>query len=481
MPEAPDSGAAGSSFDLPALFRQNSKENDFFTIIMNNDDFLLDLERKLIAPQADLRSLSAEQQFSRIMDRVATIPNPVISPTDLLERLKASKASGKPLTIKFGIDPTGPEIHIGHSVSLIILRLFQRMGHKLSLVIGDFTGMIGDPSGRSDERPALTEEQVRKNMETYSQQAARIIDLKDPSIETSYNSEWMKALSVADWVKIIRHIPVGSLLQREDFSKRLSSGLGLSLAEMEYALFMAYDSTVLNPDIEIGGLDQYLNLHMCRQMMGICGQKPEIILACNLLPGTSGEKTEDGRFIKMSKSRGNYIPVNASPEDMYGKTMSIPDEIMWIWFRELTEIAPSELADLKARAASGDIHPKKIKHLLARVVVGIFNYFDAAAMQGAEKDFLGKFGEHASLAPANAVPVSFTGSESLVEILANVSGLSKNELRRLAKQNAIRIVRGEVSELLSEKQLQTPAEQFKECHLKVGKKGFFKITAEKGA
>ena len=443
---------------------------------LNSDDFLSKLESKLQNPVIDLSTLTAEEQCERILNRVASIPNAVITPADLLERLKLSKKNNKPLSIKFGIDPTGPEIHIGHAVSLINLRLFQRMGHKIQLVIGDFTGMIGDPSGRSDDRPPLTEEQVQKNMETYTHQAARIIDLKASSVETFYNSKWMKTLSVADWVKIIRYIPVSSLLQREDFAKRISSGHGLSIAEMEYALFMAYDSVVLQPDLEMGGMDQYLNLHMCRQLMEVCKQKPEIVITYNLLPGTSGERSEDGRFSKMSKSRGNYIPVTATPEDMYGKTMSIPDEVMWIWYRELTEILPEDLLVLKDSVTSGKIHPKSAKQLLARTVVGIFNFFDQTIIKRAELDFNEKFGKQASLNPTGSVPVMVSEGQILVDVLAQAAEMSKGEIRRLVKQRGIRFFHGETSEELSDTHLQNVASMFDGYHVRIGKKIFLKLT-----
>jgi tyrosyl-tRNA synthetase len=316
------------------------------------------LEERLLHPVRDKRHLPADEQFDLIMSKVADIEGAVVSPADLRSRLQASRPSGKPLRVKFGIDPTGPDVHIGHAVSLLNLRRFHEMGHKIILVIGDFTGMIGDPSGRSDARQALSEEEVRANMATYEAQASRIIDLSDPSIERHYNSEWMQKLDLRQWAAILKRIPAASLLQREDFRKRLDRGLGLSVAELEYALFMGYDSVVLNPDIELGGVDQYLNMHVCRQMMSTAGQNPEIIITYNLLPGTSGELDEEGRYAKMSKSRGNYIPITADAAEMYGKTMSIPDEIMWIWYRELTDITPTELDTLRKDVSSGQVHPK---------------------------------------------------------------------------------------------------------------------------
>src|SRR5262249_61329698 len=207
-------------------------------------DIIERLNERLLQPQEDLRHLTAEQQFQLIMSKVSDLTEPVITSADLKERLRHSLLTGAPLKVKFGIDPTGPDIHIGHAVSLINLRLFQRMGHKIILLIGDFTGMIGDPSGRVDARPALTAEQVRENMATYEEQASRIINLKDPSIERRYNTEWMDRLTMRRWVNIIKEISANSLLQREDFRLRLAAGHGLSMGELEYALFMGYDSVV---------------------------------------------------------------------------------------------------------------------------------------------------------------------------------------------------------------------------------------------
>jgi tyrosyl-tRNA synthetase len=375
------------------------------------------LERRLLSPEADLRHLTAEGQYERIMVKVAEHPEGVVTPEDLLERLRSSKKTGIPLKVKLGIDPTGPDIHIGHAVTLINLRLFQRMGHKIQLVIGDFTGMIGDPSGRVDARPALTEDEMRQNMSTYDEQAARIIDLRAADIERHYNSEWMNKISMKQWAGILKEISASELLQREDIRTRLEKGYGISMAELEYALFMGYDSVVLVPDIEIGGLDQYLNMHMCRKMMSNAGQKPEIIITYNLLAGTTGVRDEEGRLLKMSKSYGNYIPITAAPEDMFGKVMSIPDEVMWVWYRELTEITPEELRELKGAVEAGNVHPKDAKALLARVVVGTFNHYSREVIEKANADFNEKFGKKAVLVPESAVVVEVQPEEALIDVL----------------------------------------------------------------
>jgi tyrosyl-tRNA synthetase len=436
---------------------------------------LQEFENRLLHPETDLRHLSAEQQFERIIAKASDLTEAVVSPADLLERLKVSKATNRPLKIKFGIDPTGPDIHIGHAVSLLNLRLFQRMGHKVVLVIGDFTGMVGDPSGRMDARTALSEEDVRQNMTTYEEQAAKIIDLKDPSIERHYNSTWMHQLTMREWMGIIKKISATSLLQREDFRTRIKTGQGLSMAELEYALFMGYDSVVLNPDVELGGVDQYLNMHVCRQMMTNAGQRPEVIISYNLLAGTTGERDTQGRYVKMSKSSGNYIPVMADPSNMYGAVLSIPDEVMWVWYRELTESTPGEVGELKALVESGQLHPKQAKQLLARVIVGTFNGFDRDIIEAAENDFNEKFGKGATLVPDSTQVVRLEPDKNFMETLVQLTGKTKNEIRRLVQQQGIRLLHGDEYVPLTVEQLTLPSANLKGSVLKVGKRFYYKF------
>ncbi|MDP2898151.1 MAG: tyrosine--tRNA ligase [bacterium] len=433
------------------------------------------LEERLLEPEADLRHLTAEGQYERIMAKVAEHPESVVTPEDLLERLRNSKKTGIPLKVKLGIDPTGPDIHIGHAVTLINLRLFQRMGHKIQLVIGDFTGMIGDPSGRMDARPALTEEEMRQNMSTYDEQAARIIDLRAADIERHYNSEWMNKISMRQWAGILKQISASELLQREDIRTRLEKGYGISMAELEYALFMGYDSVVLVPDIEIGGLDQYLNMHMCRKMMSNAGQRPEIIITYNLLAGTTGVRDEEGRLLKMSKSYGNYIPITVAPEDMFGKVMSIPDEVMWVWYRELTEITPEELKELKGAVEAGKVHPKDAKQLLARVVVGTFNHYSREVIEKANADFNEKFGKKAVLVPDSAVMVGVQPEEALIDVLSREAGETKSQLRRLVQQKGIQILKGEEYVVLTMEELLSPASDSAPSVIRVGKRRYFDL------
>jgi tyrosyl-tRNA synthetase len=322
----------------------------------------------------------------------------------------------------------------------------------------------------------LTEDEVRANMATYEEQAARIIDLKDASIERHYNSEWMSRLGMREWVEILKQVSVGDLLQREDFRQRISSGQRLSMAELEYALFMGYDSVVLNPDIELGGVDQYLNMHVCRQMMANARQTPEIIISYNLLAGANGERDEQGRYVKMSKSRGNYIPLTAEPAEMYGKVMSVPDEVMWGWYRELTDIAPEDLKTLKALVESNELHPKEAKQLLARVVVGVFNHFDPAAIKAAENDFSEKFGKDAVLVPENIETIRIDSDESLIERLTKVTNRSKSDIRRLVQQQGIRLLDDKQYVPLGADDLLLPLARFEDRVMKIGKRHFYKFA-----
>ncbi len=442
---------------------------------MLQSNFLETLEKKLLTLEEDLSHLSAEEQYERIMARVATRPNSVISPEDLLKQLKRSKDTGKPLKIKFGIDPTGPEIHIGHAISMINLSLFLRMGHELQIVVGDFTAKIGDPSGRSNERPPLTDEDIQKNMESYERQASRLIDFKHKRVTKHFNSEWMNKLTFSEWLELLKGISLSSMIQRDDFRKRLDKGLGVSLAEMEYGLFMGYDSIALKSDIEIGGIDQYLNFHCCRNMMNQAGLKPEVILTYDLLPGTSGEKDEDGRLVKMSKSKGNYIPLEADPKDMYGKVMSIPDDVMWVWYREITQISEDDCNKLKLLVESGELHPKDAKKLLARVVVATFNHYDPKVIEEAQKDFDSKFGKSSSLVPDNIVKVSFEAHEKMLDTLARILQESKGHVRRLVKQSGIRILKAEKYIPMTEEELEKDTSFFKGSLVKVGKIHFYEF------
>ena len=433
------------------------------------------LNDTLLKPLPDLSGLSAEEQFDIIVSKAAD-GDSIVNKESLLERLKESKKTGKPLKFKLGADPTGPELHLGHAVSLINLRRYLAMGHHVDFIVGDFTAMVGDASGSMSERPALTKEDVAKNMASYKEQASKILDFDKVSLH--YNSTWSEKINLAEWLALTKRISVSSLVQREDFRKRLEGGIPLSLAEFEYALLMGYDSVALETDVEVGGYDQFLNFHFCRDVMGAHGMRKEEFITYNLIAGTTGEVDDQGRYIKMSKSKGNYIPMAAEPADMYGKTMSIPDNIMWVWFRELTEITPTQLEQLKADVEAGKIHPRDAKMLLARAIVASFNNYDADVVAAAEAAFTSKFGGEKKLIPDDVITAKVTAeSGSLLDVLAGLTGRSKGDLRRTAAGQGVRVLDEAAEDYIAidEATLTTDAANHIGKTLRVGKRAYFTL------
>lgn len=432
------------------------------------------LEARLLAPVPDLSQLSPQEQFDLIAEKAASGES-IVTRQGLLVRLERSKATGVPLRFKLGIDPTATDIHVGHAISLINLRRIHRMGHAIDLLFGDFTAMVGDPGGRMDERPALTREDVQRHVATYEAQAGKVLDLRAERIKIHYNNDWLGKLSLTEWLKITKGIGVSALLQREDFRKRLDAGLPLSLAEAEYALLMGYDSVHLKSDVEVGGMDQFLNFHFCRNMMEAAGQAPESFVCFDLLPGTSGERDEQGRLKKMSKSRGNAIPVGAAPDDMYGKVMSVPDDVMWVWYREITEIRATELKALQGEVAEGRWHPKEAKRLLARVVVATFNGYDSGVVAGAQAAYDQKFGAAKQLVPDDTLAVGLDGHARVADALRAATGESASQVRRWVEQKGVQRLEGGAYVPLAEADLALPASSLEGQVLKVGKRAYFRF------
>ncbi len=369
-------------------------------------------------------------------------------------------------------------MHLGHAVPILMLRRFQQMGCKIQFVVGDFTARIGDPTGRMTARPILTEEQIQENMKSYFEQAGLILDLRNPGVETYYNSEWLSKMTMREWLPLLQRISASQVFQREDFQRRLKGGGSISMAELMYALFMAYDSVVLKPDVEVGGIDQFLNLYWCREMMRLEGLKSEIFVVTNLLAGTSGGIDSEGRIVKMSKSLRNYISIKEEPSEMYGKVMSIPDEVMWIWFRELTEISSSELKELKSRVQSGDVHPMEAKRMLARVIVGTFNHYDKGIISEAERRFNQKFGKQKQLVPGDIETVTAPSGSKLIDVLSEATGESKSSLRRMltsSEKGGIRILRGDNYSPLTMDDLNSQITG-DEIIIRVGKRRYYKIN-----
>lgn len=451
-----------------------------------NNNFIKNLEVELLNSEGDLSKLTAEQQFDLIASKAAIhpeaiIPKPNEGQNELLQLLKKSKNSGRPLRIKLGVDATGPNIHFGHAISLLMLRRFQQMGHHIDLVVGDFTAKIGDPSDRISERKVLTDDEIRKNMATYVDQASRIVDLsKSRDVNVFFNSEWLSKMTMADWIPLLQRISGSKLIEREDFTKRLQAGNMVSAAEMMYPLFMAYDSVVINPDIELGGVDQLLNFHWCRELMKLSNQKSEAFVLVDMLPGTSGEVDNAGQFVKMSKSKHNFIMVMEEPVEVYGKAMSIPDEVMWIWYRELTEISTNDLVELKNLVDTGVVHPMDVKKLLARSVVGTFNHYDKSIIQSAEEAFDQKFGKRKILVPADIQPIQGESGERLIDLLSRSTGESKANMRKMttsAGPSGIKVLEGDTYRDISTKELLSrKLEKGEIIIIKLGKRRYFKIS-----
>ena len=294
----------------------------------------------------------------------------IIRVSDLRERLEASLKTGRPLRVKAGFDPTAPDLHLGHTVLMRKLRHFQQLGHQVIFLVGDFTSLIGDPTGRNVTRKPLTREQIDANAETYKAQVFKILDAE--KTEVRYNSEWLGKLGYEDIVRLTAKFTVSQMLERDEFHKRFQAEQPISLHEMLYPVMQGYDSVMLECDVELGGTDQRFNLGCGRELQRHYGQKPQIVLMTPILEGLDGVQ-------KMSKSLNNAIGINEPPSEMYGKLMSISDELMWKYFVFLTDLRQSEVDALKAEVAAGAVHPMDVKKRLARTITAGFHGEPAAA------------------------------------------------------------------------------------------------------
>jgi tyrosyl-tRNA synthetase len=294
----------------------------------------------------------------------------IIRVSDLRERLDDSRKTGRPLRVKAGFDPTAPDLHLGHTVLMRKLRHFQQLGHTVIFLVGDFTSLIGDPTGRNVTRKPLTREQIEANAETYKEQVFKILD--ESKTEVRYNSEWLGKLGYEGIIRLATHFTVSQMLERDEFHKRFQAEQPISLHELLYPLMQAYDSVALECDVELGGTDQRFNLGAGRELQRHYGQKPQIILMTPILAGLDGVQ-------KMSKSLGNAIGINEPPAEMYGKLMSINDELMWKYYLFLTDLRGSEVEALKAEVAGGQLHPMEAKKRLARTIIAGFHGEAAAA------------------------------------------------------------------------------------------------------
>jgi tyrosyl-tRNA synthetase len=364
---------------------------------------------------------SSEAQLHVITSGVADL----VPEADLAKKL----ARGVPLRVKLGVDPTAPDLHLGHAVPLRKLRQFQDLGHTVVLIIGDFTALIGDPSGRNSTRPQLTRDQIEANAETYVAQAFKVLDPE--RTELRHNSEWLAPLRFEDVLRLTGRFTVARILERDDFANRLATGQGISLHELLYPLAQAYDSVAIRADVEIGGSDQLFNLLAGRELMEKSGMEPQVCLTLPLLEGTDGVQ-------KMSKTYGNYVGVTDEPSDMFGKIMSLPDELMVKYYRLCTSVDVDEVDRIEAGLVSGAEHPNQVKRRLAREIVGL--YHPAGAAEAAEAAFDLVFKARQIPGDVPEVAVDRAASVHLPAVLAEAGLASSNaEGRRLIDQGGVRI------------------------------------------
>jgi tyrosyl-tRNA synthetase len=419
----------------------------------------------------DLSDLSATEQAALIAERSQELQP---SADALAERMTEAARKRRPFIAKLGIDATGHEVHLGHAVPMLILNRFQRMGHQVVLIVGDMTARIGDPSGRSDERPPLTDQDIARNLATYGEQVSPFFDFTRAQLR--HNGDWLREVKLPRLIEITAQIPVSMPLQREDFRSRLEAGHGLSLAELLYSVVMALDSVEVGCDLEVGGIDQFLNMQMCRRVMEICGQTPELVVATALIEGT------DGTGAKMSKSQGNYVPLTAAPGEIYGKLMSVPDRLVAPYLRALSEWRDSELAVASERLAAGSLHPIDLKRILAGEVTAAIHGVDAAMKARAE--FVARFSRRRFVEVEDLPTVADLGRTVTEVVVALGFAKSNSDVRRVAQQDGLRLVvesggdqeqvtltaddaRKPLAAVLKEKLDGQPGEG---CYLKVGRK-----------
>lgn len=343
--------------------------------------------------------------------------------------LKKKLETGKPLRIKAGFDPTAPDLHLGHTVLINKLRQFQQLGHKVVFLIGDFTGMIGDPSGKSATRPPLTREQIKENSETYQQQIFKILDPDET--EVAFNSTWMDKMGAADVIRLASNYTVARMLERDDFNKRYKSNQSIAIHEFLYPLVQGYDSVALDADVELGGTDQKFNLLVGRQLQETHGKAPQVVLTMPILEGLDGVQ-------KMSKSLGNYIGIDEPANEMFGKIMSVSDDLMWRYFELLSFRSLDEINGFKQKIDQGE-NPRDIKFLLAEEIITRFH--DAKAAVAAQADFINRFSNNAipDDMPEIGIIVATEGM-AIANVLKDSSLVnSTSDAHRMIKQGAVKI------------------------------------------
>ncbi|MGM0689329.1 MAG: tyrosine--tRNA ligase [Bacillota bacterium] len=398
--------------------------------------------------------MSAAEQYKILAENTVEI----IVDEEFKKKLEKSVAEKKPLRCKLGIDPSAPDLHLGHAVVLHKLRQFQDLGHHIIIILGDFTGRVGDPTGRSETRKQLTEEEVMANAKTYQEQIFLILD--PDRTEMVFNSEWLANLNFADVIKLASTLTVARMMEREDFAKRYQENTAISIHEFFYPLMQGYDSIAIRADIEFGATEQKFNLLMGRHLQREYGQEPQVAFTMPILVGTDGVQ-------KMSKSLGNYIGINESPDQIYGKAMSISDDAMPEYFRLATTLPSEEVNSILNNLKSGILHPRDVKMRLAREIVSL--YHSSQAAKDAEEQFKQVFQKRGM--PSEMPSYIFTAPADIITVMVDAGLAStKSEARRLIQQNGVKLdgeTVGSIDIILTEKKGKV---------LQVGKRKFARIN-----
>jgi len=384
----------------------------------------------------------------------------LITREQLLEKLREDR----PLRIKYGADPSAPDLHLGHSIPLRKLKQFQDLGHQVIFIIGDFTGRIGDPSGRTKTRPILSDEQIKANGATYVEQVGQILDTD--RCEIVYNSSWFTDMTTTELLNLASQYSVARMLERDDFTLRLKNEIPITVLELLYPLIQAYDSVAVKADVELGGTDQLFNFLVGRDIMRSYGQEPQVVMTLPLLVGTDGKQ-------KMSKSLGNYVGITEPPGEMFGKLMSIPDEVMLDYYRLLLEKSPAEVQQLQDALDNGSLHPRSVKVDLAEAIVAMYHSQDTATNARQEFDRVFAAGEQPSEMPDLSVSAGSRESVSIVDLVLDAEfATSRSEARRLVRQKAVSINDEVITDEMAEVEVSSGDV------LRVGKRRFARIQLQ---
>ena len=377
---------------------------------------------------------------------------------ELKQRLIEAERDGRSLRVYCGYDPTRPDLHLGHTITMRKLRQFQQLGHEVTFLIGNYTSLVGDPSDKDKLRPQLTPEQVEQNGRTYAEQAFKILDRDKTRIR--YNAEWLSKLTFADLIRLASNFTVQQFLARENFALRLERGDPIYLHELYYSMMQGYDAVAMHTDVQVGGSEQLFNIIVAgRKLQEALGQKPQVGVLVGILPGTDG-------IVRMSKSLGNHIELLASPEDMYGKVMSLPDSAMPVYYQLVTRFTPAQIADVEQRLAGGELHPRDAKMQLAREIVTIFHDEETAAR--AEEHFVTVF-QRREL-PAEMPELQLEQPANIVDLIVSARlAASKGEARRLIEQGGVKLDGAAVDSVAY------TVEAHRETVLQVGKRKYLRL------